>query len=127
MGGSTTFWCQRYAGCVELLLAAVQTVSQRSFTAWRGGGQGGEMISRRQASRQVHANGNNNNRFNTMQPLHIMITCSKMKVNTCCAVSDAGVAAFESGPPAEMLGGAKILPIMMPRGNRETCITSFIS
>lgn len=48
---------------------------------------------------------NNNNRFSTMQPLHVMITCSEMKVNTCCAVSDSGVAAFESGSPAEMLGG----------------------
>lgn len=71
---------------------------------------------------------NNNNRFSTMQPLHVMITCSEMKVNTCCAVSDSGVAAFESGSPAEMLGGgAKILPIMMPRGSRETCVSSFIS
>lgn len=48
---------------------------------------------------------NNNNRFSTMQPSHIMITCSEMKVNTCCAVSDSEVAAFESGSPAEMLKG----------------------
>lgn len=55
MGGFSTFWCQHYACCVELLLAGVQTVSQRSFTAW-GGEQGVEMISRRQVLRQVHAN-----------------------------------------------------------------------
>lgn len=40
MGVSSTFWCQRYACCVELLLTGVQTVSQRSFAAW--GGEEGE-------------------------------------------------------------------------------------
>lgn len=34
MGVSSTFLCQRYACCVKLLLAGVQTVSQRSFAAW---------------------------------------------------------------------------------------------
>lgn len=34
VGVSSTFRCQRYACCVKLLLAGVQTVSQRSFAAW---------------------------------------------------------------------------------------------
>lgn len=40
MGVCGTFWCQRYACCVELLLAGVQTVSQRRFAAWGFGGRG---------------------------------------------------------------------------------------
>lgn len=133
MGGSGTFWWQRYACCVELLLAGVQTVSQRIFTAWGGrtGRGDNQPISTRQARRQVHANAQQqqqkNNNFSTMQQLHVMITCSETKVNTCCAASDSRVSAFESGSPAEMLGGAKILSIMMPRGSAETYISSFIS
>lgn len=41
MGVSSTFRCQRYPRCVELLLAGVQTVSQRSLAAWREGERGG--------------------------------------------------------------------------------------
>lgn len=39
-------------------------------------------------------NNNNDNEFSTMQQLHVMIACSKMKVNTCFAVSDSRVSAF---------------------------------
>ena len=40
MEASSTFRCQRDACCVKLLLAGVQTVSQRSLAAW-GGEEGG--------------------------------------------------------------------------------------
>lgn len=87
---SSTFWCQRYACCVKLLLAGVQTVSQRSFAAWREREVRREwaaIINRRQP---LHANDPQQQwqPSNTGQASYIIIIiCNKTDVNACSVLA----------------------------------------